>query len=127
MESSGQKRVIWDMNLDYTHPLSPLSKPPEVIDAIIRDSEIQRAVDADLVSRHQAMNALSCMVEDGFAFLHKNTSSMSSESLQQKKELLESIESWMYQNPDASIQECQERQQLICNYLLEQTVSSHVY
>lgn len=127
MESSGQKRVIWDMNLDYTHPLSPLNKPPEVIDAIIRDSEIQRAVDADLVSRHQAMNALSCMVEDGYAFLHKNTPPMSSESLQQKKELLESIESWMYQNPDAGIQECQERQQLICNYLLEQTVSSNVF
>ena len=122
IESTGDKRVVWEMNLGMSNPLSPLLLSEEEIAARVRESEEKREEDEEMVKRQQEMNLLVCLVEDAYAVLLRNDEGMTEEWIQQKRELLQSIEEWIQHNPHAEVFETQQRQQLLSKSFLQSTV-----
>ena len=118
IESSGNKRIVWEMNLDKSNPQSPLNLTPYQLQNIIVESESKKLLDDELVGRHQEMNILYNLVEDSYAMLYMNEDHMSDEWILEKREVLDSIKEWIQQNPDAEIREIEQRRQLVLKNIL---------
>ena len=111
VEAPGNHHRLLDIPLDC-------SISPATIQQMVNSAQENRAKDEEMVKRHQEMNILECVIEEGYLLLHSHDSRMTDEWIQQMSDLLGDIREWMKRNEDADIHECQEREQLIRRNIL---------
>lgn len=109
----GQRRESIEISLDRDNPLSPLLLSQEEIQNRLEKAQELRQVDEELVRRHQAMNVLECVMEEGYGALHQLTNSMPQDWIRQKYDLLENTHNWMKNNMDADCASCRSHEQLL--------------
>ena len=109
----GQRRETVEISLDRDNPLSPLLLSQEEIQNRIIEAQESRQVDEEMVRRHQAMNVLECVMEEGYGTLYRLTNDMPQEWIRQKYELLENTHNWMKNNMDADCASCRSHEQLL--------------